>query len=147
MRTGAAFRADHGVSHRKLLQTATKLDAELYPPALEMAPEAFDALVKGIVAKLDGDQTAALARTDFSWVDLPAQADLEAGIPVLSPTIVGLFRPADEGRKPAILLYRRNLLHLCRTQDELRREVRDTVLHELGHMNGADDAELRDRGL
>jgi hypothetical protein len=26
-------------------------------------------------------------------------------------------------------------------------EVRDTVLHELGHMNGADDAELRDRGL
>ena len=132
---------------QKLLQTATKLDAELYPPALEMAPEAFDALVKGIVAKLDGDQTAALARTDFSWVDLPAQADLEAGIPVLSPTIVGLFRPADEGRKPAILLYRRNLLHLCRTQDELRREVRDTVLHELGHMNGADDAELRDRGL
>ena len=29
----------------------------------------------------------------------------------------------------------------------LRREVRDTILHELGHQGGADDAELRDRGL
>jgi tetratricopeptide (TPR) repeat protein len=132
---------------RRLFEAAAKLDAEAYPLALDLSSQAFDALVKTVLAKLGADEAETLSRTDFSWVDLPAQSDLEAGLPVLSPTIVGLFRPADEGRKPAILLYRRNLLRLCRTPDELRREVRDTVLHELGHMNGADDAELRDRGL
>jgi predicted Zn-dependent protease with MMP-like domain len=70
--------------------------------------------------------------------------DLSAGDPVLSPTIVGVFRP---GEPDAILLYRKNLLRLAHTKEDLRREVRDTLLHELGHLNGEDDEELRDRGL
>ena len=33
------------------------------------------------------------------------------------------------------------------SDDELRREVRDTLMHEVGHLNGEDDEQLRDRGL
>lgn len=132
----------------RLLETAATLDPEGYPPALAVSPDAFGALVDGEVRKLSSEARAALARTDFSWTELPDEADLSAGEPVLSPTIVGLFRPApEEGGRDAILLYRRNLLRICRSEAELEREVRDTILHELGHLNGADDAELRDQGL
>jgi predicted Zn-dependent protease with MMP-like domain len=34
-----------------------------------------------------------------------------------------------------------------RTQDELIEQIRTTLLHELGHLRGEDDAELRARGL
>ena len=98
------------------------------------------------VLKREEDRQA-LSTTEFSWEELPGVEDLKAGEPVLSPTIVGLFRPAEEGHRDAILIYRRNLLRICRTEEELHREVRDTILHELGHLGGADDAELRDRGL
>ena len=41
-----------------------------------------------------------------------------------------------------ITVYRRPLLAACHTQRELRDEVRLTVLHEIGHYFGIDDAEL-----
>src|SRR5205814_440893 len=62
-----------------------------------------------------------------------------------------LFRPAAETAspeaRPTILLYRRNLSRAAHNDDELRREVRDTLMHEVGHLNGEDDEQLRDRGL
>jgi len=133
---------------RGLLERAAALDPDGYPLAVDVAPQAFSSLVEAEVRRLPDEARAALARTDFSWTELPDEPDLSAGDPVLSPTIVGLFRPApEEGGRDAILLYRRNLLRICRTQAELEREVRDTILHELGHLHGADDAQLRDQGL
>ena len=43
--------------------------------------------------------------------------------------------------------FRRNLARAAHNDDELRREVRDTLIHEVGHLNGEDDDQLRDRGL
>lgn len=140
-------RDGHEARATELLATATRLDAEAYPAALEMDLARFGELVKAEVARLEASQREALATTDFSWTDLPAVEDLQAGDPVLSPTIVGLFRPGERGARDAILIYRRNLLRVSRNEADLRREVRDTILHELGHLGGADDAELRDRGL
>ncbi|HWE23096.1 MAG TPA: metallopeptidase family protein, partial [Myxococcales bacterium] len=64
---------------------------------------------------------------------------------------LGLFRPPPEAagdrEKPAIFLYRKNLSRAAHNDDELRREVRDTLIHEVGHLNGEDDDQLRDRGL
>lgn len=131
----------------ELFAAAAGLDPDTYPAALDLDGPGFDALVRAEIARLAEADRTALATTDFSWSELPAVDDLQAGEPVLSPTIVGLYRPGEEGHKDAILIYRRNLLRLCRTADELHREVRDTLLHELGHLHGADDAELRDRGL
>ena len=84
-------------------------------------------------------------------VDLPEVGDLTATDPPLSPGILGLFRPPPEGAsdrdRPAIFLYRKNLARAAHNDDELRREVRDTLIHEVGHLNGEDDDQLRDRGL
>ncbi len=142
-----AERDGHGDQAKAAFLAAARLDPESYPLALDVSREQFQAIVEEEVHRLPQAKQEALATTDFSWSDLPALADLKAGDPVLSPTIVGVFRPGDPGQKDAILLYRMNLLRLCRSLPELHEQVRITLLHELGHHAGLDDAELRDRGL
>ncbi len=43
-----------------------------------------------------------------------------------------------------IILYRKNIEAVCSNEAEIRREVRQTVLHELGHYFGLDEAQLKD---
>lgn len=43
-----------------------------------------------------------------------------------------------------IVLYQNNIEALCRNEAEIRQEVRQTVLHELGHYFGMDEAQLKD---
>jgi predicted Zn-dependent protease with MMP-like domain len=45
------------------------------------------------------------------------------------------------------VLYRKNLLRFAHDRAELDRQVRVTLLHELGHLHGEDDEQLRARGL
>lgn len=45
-----------------------------------------------------------------------------------------------------ILLFRRPLLEVCRSEAELVAEIRTTVIHELGHHFGLDDARLHELG-
>jgi predicted Zn-dependent protease with MMP-like domain len=41
-----------------------------------------------------------------------------------------------------ITLFRRPIVDICRTPDEIRAQVRTTVLHEVAHFYGIDDDEL-----
>lgn len=43
-----------------------------------------------------------------------------------------------------IVLYQKNIEAVCRTERELRREIRLTVMHELGHYFGLSEGELSD---
>lgn len=43
-----------------------------------------------------------------------------------------------------IVLYQKNIEAVCRNDDEIRHEVRQTVMHELGHYFGLSEDELRD---
>jgi predicted Zn-dependent protease with MMP-like domain len=43
-----------------------------------------------------------------------------------------------------IVLYQKNIEAVCRTEAEIRHEIRQTVLHELGHYFGMDEAQLKD---
>ncbi len=43
-----------------------------------------------------------------------------------------------------ITLYQKNIEAVCSNKAEIRREVRQTVLHELGHYFGMDEAQLKD---
>lgn len=130
---------------------ATKLDPDAFKPTANATSSLFQRVVQDEVAKLPADIKAGLARANFEVEDLPQVSDLVATDPPLSPGILGLFRPAGEAApadaKPTILLYRRNLSRAAHNDDELHREVRDTLMHEVGHLNGEDDEQLRDRGL
>ena len=130
---------------------AQKLDPEAFKPTAALSVSVFARVVQEEVARLPPDIQASLKRSNFALVDLPDVTDLTATEPPLSPGILGLFRPPPEGsgdrEKPAIFLYRKNLARAAHSDDELRREVRDTLIHEVGHLNGEDDDQLRDRGL
>jgi predicted Zn-dependent protease with MMP-like domain len=43
-----------------------------------------------------------------------------------------------------IVLYQKNIETVCSNEAQIRHEVRQTVLHELGHYFGLDEAHLRD---
>ena len=45
-----------------------------------------------------------------------------------------------------ITIFRRPILRMCRTRDEVVEEVRITVVHEVAHHFGIDDDELHDLG-
>jgi predicted Zn-dependent protease with MMP-like domain len=43
-----------------------------------------------------------------------------------------------------IILYQKNVEAVCSNEAEVRHEVRQTVLHELGHYFGMDESQLSD---
>jgi predicted Zn-dependent protease with MMP-like domain len=51
-----------------------------------------------------------------------------------------VFAPTPPDR---IFLYQKNIEALCSSDAEVRRQVRDTLLHELGHYFGLSEEELR----
>jgi predicted Zn-dependent protease with MMP-like domain len=83
----------------------------------------------------------------------PAESDVDAGV---DPRSLGLFSgPAYPdashlGGQPGltqILIFKRNLERVVGSEEELREEVRATLLHETGHFFGLDDDELEGMGL
>jgi predicted Zn-dependent protease with MMP-like domain len=54
-------------------------------------------------------------------------------------------RSAWEAHPPdRIALYQKNIEAVCRTEEEIREEVRLTVVHELGHYFGMSEEQLED---
>lgn len=46
-----------------------------------------------------------------------------------------------------ILIFQRSIEMVCRTPSQVRAQVRQTVLHEIGHHLGLDEDELEDSGF
>jgi predicted Zn-dependent protease with MMP-like domain len=83
----------------------------------------------------------------------PAEADVDAGV---DPRSLGLFHGTAHpdvshlGGQPGltqILIFRRNLERMAGSDDELREEIRTTLIHETGHFFGLSDEDLEGIGL
>lgn len=133
------------------LKAARDLLPEQFPEPLSVSMAEFQALVRTETDALTPEHAADLKRVRLEIADLPDPADLTLETPPLSPTILGLFRGLPLGEEPSeprsIVLYRKNLLRAVRSNAELVREIRKTLLHELGHLHGADEDDLREEGL
>jgi tetratricopeptide (TPR) repeat protein len=141
---------------QRLLARAQRLDAKTFAPDLPVDDRGFRSEVDRAISQLPPEERRALADVPIEIRDLPDATDLLAVDPPLSPAILGLYRgppvgePCDARDGPhcrSIVFYRKNLIRFARTQRELDDQVRITLLHELGHLHGEDDEELRDRGL
>jgi predicted Zn-dependent protease with MMP-like domain len=120
--------------------------------SMNVSQEEFDKLIQEALAELP-PRFAALAdevsivveeepsREVLRDLELESEDDLLGlyqGIPIDETSF---FQPA--GELPArISIYRGPILRLCRTKAEVIQEVRDTVVHELGHHVGLDDDEM-----
>jgi Flp pilus assembly protein TadD/predicted Zn-dependent protease with MMP-like domain len=125
-----------------------------FPAPVLLSPEDFHALVDAEAAHLPAPLRSDLGMVHLETADLPDTTDLTAEEPPLSPTILGLFRGIPLGDPQTntselrtIILYRKNLGRAVTSREELVAQVRTTLLHELGHLHGENDEELRARGL
>jgi predicted Zn-dependent protease with MMP-like domain len=119
---------------------------------LSLTPEVFEGLVHQALEDLPSrykqlmDNVAVVVEEEpppevLEELGLESPDDL---LGLYSGTAVGsesFFDPA--GALPArISIYREPILRLCRSRTEVIREVRDTVVHEIGHHFGLDDHEM-----
>ena len=135
---------------------ARKLAPTEFWPAQLLSKEEFAAEVAKALSELPTDMQRDLKGVPVAAEDLPSSTDLTSGDPPLSPAILGLFRgpPLGEACTPAghppcrsVALYRRNLSRVAKTREELLKQIRLTLHHEIGHLRGEDDLELAARGL
>ena len=118
----------------------------------DYSPEDFGTLVEQALAELP-PLYARLAR-DVSVVveeEPPSEVleDLELDS---ADDLLGLYQGLSLAQEsffqtggqppPRIAIYRGPILRLCETAADVRREVRDTVVHELGHHVGLGDDEM-----
>jgi len=105
--------------------------------ALDALPERFAALLENVAVVVE---------------DEPSDEDLlEAGLDPETETLFGLYQGVnllDRGGSygnvlpDRIAIYRVPLLEECEDRAELVREIRDTVIHEIGHYFGVPEEEL-----
>ena len=125
---------------------------ELFPPVM-ISVEEFQKEIDAVIATLPPERKARVQAIKVEIADLPDPADLKAVTPPFPPTILGLYRgpvgrtPAPGDEAPSIVLYRKNLGRAVKTRTELTEQIRDTLLHEIGHLEGLDEDDLRRRGM
>jgi predicted Zn-dependent protease with MMP-like domain len=111
---------------------------------IDVAPERFEEMV---VTALDGlpPELGRLMRNVAVTVEHGrgprGLLGLYEGIPLTSRTTqYGLVLP------DRITIYRLAICAICDTEDEVADQVRKTVIHEVGHHFGIDDARLAELG-
>jgi tetratricopeptide (TPR) repeat protein len=134
---------------------ARALSPEEFPELSLPSEEEFREEVARALEQLPEDMRRDLQDVPVRAEELPADEDLLSGEPPLSPAILGLFRgppqgePCDGMETPcrSVSLYRLNLARSVRSREQLREQIKLTLLHEGGHLRGEDDHELAARGL
>ena len=103
-----------------------------------------DALVRG----LPGDLRESAEGIIFGAEDFPPEG--------LEEDLLGLYEGTPVGQRLSespdllpdrITLFRLPLLEMCGNLRQLKREIRLTLIHELGHHYGYEDGDLERRGL
>src|SRR4051812_42173024 len=112
---------------------------------MELDRAAFEALVEQALDEIPEEIASQVHNVVVLVEDEPPPND---------PGLLGLYegvslteRTADHtGLPDRITVYRRPLLEMCASPDELVREVRITVVHEIAHHFGIDDDRLHELG-
>jgi predicted Zn-dependent protease with MMP-like domain len=98
-------------------------------------PEAFRRYLENVVVAVEEEPTD----EDYDETDTPDEDELFGifrGVPFFDRASMVSNLPAQ------IAIFRGPILRACRTRGEAVREIRDTVVHEVGHMLGLDDGQM-----
>ena len=120
---------------------------------MRVPPEEFEALVEQALDGLPEEFAELLENVVVIVEDEPDPEDLEEmGLDPNDPDseLFGLYLgiPQDErgtvymGLPDRVLIYRGPILRACDNRRQVIREVRDTVVHELGHHFGLEEEDM-----
>lgn len=107
----------------------------LVEEALASVPEQFRQYLTNVVVVVEEEP----ADEDYDETDTPDDEEL-----------FGIFRGASFFERDRLVtdlpgqiaIFRGPILRSCETRGEAIREIRDTVVHELGHLLGLEDGEM-----
>ena len=120
--------------------------------ALTVTPEEFDALVQRALDGLPDEYAGLIKNIAVVVEDEPPREVLDELGLASEDDLLGLYTgvPLGEesffspgGHMPnRISIYRGPILRLCRSSGEVVQEVRDTIVHEIGHHFGLGDDDM-----
>lgn len=118
---------------------------------LRIDEEEFERLVEKALDSIPDDLAEQIDNVAVVVEEEPSAEDLlGVGLDPAADTLLGLYQgvalpergAAFDGLPDRVVIYRRPLLQMCRSRRELVREIRDTVVHEIGHYFGLDEEDL-----
>ena len=110
---------------------------DLVRKALDGLPEPYAGLMENVVVVVEEKASRAV----LADLDIDDENELLGLYHGISRDDESFFQTG--GNMPArISIYRKPILRICRTKQEVVQEVRDTVVHEIGHHFGLDDDEM-----
>ena len=112
---------------------------QLVSEAIDSIPEEFAKKMANVAVTIEDDPTPEQLRQ----LRLPPWALLFGLYQGVSQTRRGIYYSAIPDK---ITIFKNSILRVSRTPEEVRAQVRSTVIHEIGHHFGLSDAELRKSG-
>ena len=123
--------------------------------AYRVNEEEFAELVEQALAEVPAPFTELLEEVAIEVVAAPDRRQNKALGTRKGTILLGLYegRPLtrrsvmDSGALPDVIwIFQNNLQAICRSREQLVRQIRTTVLHEIGHHFGLGEKELEDLG-
>jgi predicted Zn-dependent protease with MMP-like domain len=140
------------------LARAARLDSATYPFPVALSDQDLEEAVEEVLGTLHSTLREYLANVAILVEEVPSEEILRQYDPPLSPgELLGYFsghslleRSIEDpwSHLPAaILLFRRPLQRYAQSHEQLIRELRTTIYHEVGHFLGLEEEDLEERGL
>lgn len=111
---------------------------KLVEDAMASLPKKFKDLIHNVAVIVE-DYPPLPTRRQFGAIDKNDILGLYHGVPFQ-------HRGPNYGNLPpdVIFIYQKPIEHISASDDQIRAQVQDTVIHEVGHYFGFNDAELRE---
>lgn len=113
----------------------TEAFEDLVVEALDGLPEEFAGMLDNVAVVIE-EEPGPEVREELGMAPEDDLFGLYQGIPLADRDTYYSALP------DRVAIYRRPILRWCRTEQEVIREVRDTVVHELGHHFGLDEEDM-----
>jgi predicted Zn-dependent protease with MMP-like domain len=120
--------------------------AKIVEEVLGSLPTEFRKRIHNLTVLVEDQPPEGLSRKTHGSAQKPGSGKTDSlvlgifqGVPATKRSVFDLSAGPDH-----IVLYQKNIEAVCSNDAQIRHEVRQTVLHELGHYFGMDEAQLRD---
>ena len=139
---------------RRCFERADALDPDHYPMPTAMEPATFERVAEAALADLPRSIRQYVENVPVLIEDFPSDELVEKED--VSPQILGIFlgvpRTEASVTQPRpdvdrVILFKKNLEKVCRSEADLVEQIQITVKHEIGHYLGLSEDDLERLGL